>query len=128
MELRKVIDEIQMWPLESIVPYAHNPRIHPAKQITQIAESMLRFGAVQPVLIDPQGNLIVGHGRILAACQIGLKLYPAVVLDHLTETEIRELRLADNKIAENSHWDDPLLSAELAALLEAKVDMKSLGF
>src|SRR5436309_3535257 len=68
--------------------------------------SMRRYGVVNPALIDPKGTLIVGHGRILAARQLGLTVFPVIVLDHLTETEARELRLADNKIAENATWDD----------------------
>jgi ParB-like chromosome segregation protein Spo0J len=66
----------------------------------------------------------VGHGRILAARRPGLTVFLVIVLDYLTETEARELRTADNKIAENSSWDEVLLSAELAALLDAQVDLE----
>jgi ParB-like chromosome segregation protein Spo0J len=128
MQIPKVIEQIQMWPLERLVPYVNNPRAHTAKQVAQIAASMRRYGVVHPALIDPRGNLIVGHGRILAARQLSLKVYPVIVIDHLTETEARELRIADNRIGENSLWDEALLSAELAALLEAKVDLQTLGF
>jgi len=128
MDLPKIVQEIQLWPIERLVPYVGNPRSHSPKQVGQIATSMRRYGVVNPALIDPKGTLIVGHGRILAARQLGLTVFPVIVLDHLTETEARELRLADNKIAENAIWDDELLSAELAALLECKVDLEPLGF
>ena len=128
MDLPKIVQEIQLWPIERLVPYVGNPRSHSPKQVEQIATSMRRYGVVNPALIDPKGTLIVGHGRILAARQLGLTVFPVIVLDHLTETEARELRIADNKIAENAIWDDELLSAELAALLECKVDLEPLGF
>jgi DNA modification methylase len=128
MDLPKIVQEIQLWPIERLVPYVGNPRSHSPKQVGQIATSMRRYGVVNPALIDPKGTLIVGHGRILAARQLGLTVFPVIVLDHLTETEARELRIADNKIAENAIWDDELLSAELAALLECKVDLEPLGF
>jgi DNA modification methylase len=128
MQLPKMVQEIHMWPLDQLVPYAGNPRTHSRKQVGLLAQSIRRFGAVSPALISPQGNLIVGHGRILAARQLRLKTFPVIVLDHLTETEARALRIADNKLAENSTWDEALLSAELAALLEAQVDLESLGF
>jgi hypothetical protein len=85
-------------------------------------------GFVNPILVDRQGNVIAGHGRILAAQQIGLAELPVIVLDHLTETQVQALRIADNRIAQNGGWDDTILQAELNALLAEKVDLTSLGF
>jgi ParB-like chromosome segregation protein Spo0J len=90
MDLPKIVQEIQLWPIERLVPYVGNPRSHSPKQVGQIATSMRRYGVVNPALIDPKGTLIVGHGRILAARQLGLTVFPVIVLDHLTETEARE--------------------------------------
>ena len=74
------------------------------------------------------GNVIAGHGRILAAQFLGLTELPVIVLDHLSDAQVRALRIADNKIAENAQWDEEKLNAELAALLEEKIDLTSLGF
>jgi DNA modification methylase len=96
--------------------------------VAQIIASMRKYGMVNPVLIDRSGNVIAGHGRILAARQMGLTHLPVIVLDHLSEAEVRAFRIADNKIAENAGWDDQMLGAELAALLEEKIDLAVLGF
>jgi DNA modification methylase len=128
MQVPNMVQEIQLWDLDKLMPYVGNPRVHSRKQVGQIAASMRKYGVVAPAVVDPQGNLIIGHGRILAARQLQLKVFPVVVVDHLTEIEVRGLRIADNRIAENSTWDESLLSAELAALLESQVDMESLGF
>jgi len=117
-----------MWPLERFVPYIQNPRTHPDWQIQQIANSMREFGVVNPALVDVQGKLIAGHGRILAAPRADLTHFPVIVLDHLTESQARALRIADNQIAANAGWDQERLCAELAALLEEKVDLTLLGF
>ena len=117
-----------MWLIDRLIPYARNARKHSDQQIRQIAQSIRENGFVNPVLVDKHGNVIAGHGRILAAQQIGLTEVPVIVLDHLTETQIQALRLADNRIAENAGWDEKMLEAELAALRAEHVDLMSLGF
>jgi DNA modification methylase len=124
----KIVDRIEHWPLTRLVRYARNPRTHSPQQIHQLVASMRRFGIVNPALVDKQGNLIAGHGRILAAEQMGLTEFPVIVLDHLTEAQADALRVADNKIAENAGWDEELLAAALAAALEDEPDPISLGF
>jgi len=83
---------------------------------------------VNPILVDKAGNVIAGEGRILASQLLGLTELPVIVLDHLTQAQARALRIADNKIAANSGWDEEKLCAELAALLEEEIDLSSLGF
>jgi DNA modification methylase len=123
-----IVSHIELWPIDRLIPYARNPRSHSAEQVAQIAASEGEFGVVNPALVDVDGNIIAGHGRILAARKNGLTDFPVIVLDHLTPSQVRKLRIADNRIAENARWDEEKLSAELATLLEEQVDLTSLGF
>src|SRR5580704_1424370 len=102
MNSLKIVSSIEMWPIDRLIPYARNARQHSEKQIAQLAQSIRDNGFVCPVLVDKHGSVIGGHGRILAAQQVGLTELPVIVLDHLTETQAQALRLADNRIAENA--------------------------
>lgn len=128
MENLTIVSRMETWPIERLIPYAENARTHSQKQIWQIARSMRDHGMINPILVDQHGNVIAGHGRILAAQFLNLAQLPVIVLDHLNEAQVRALRIADNKIAENARWDDQKLNAELAALLEEKIDLTALGF
>jgi DNA modification methylase len=123
-----IVTQIEVWPIDRLTPYAKNPLTHPDQQVAQISISIQENGMVNPILVDKNGNIIAGHGRVLGAQLAGLTELPVIVLDHLTEVQARALRIADNKIAENSCWDEKKLYAELAALLEEKIDLTSLGF
>jgi DNA modification methylase len=113
----------------SLLPYAGNARTHSAEQVAQIAASILEFGFVAPVLVDERGEIIAGHGRLLAAQSLGLETVPTIVRAGLTEAQKAALRLADNGIALNAGWDEALLAAELAKLQEAgEVDLAFTGF
>ena len=124
----KIVSIIEVWSIDRLILYAKNPRTHTDEQIGQLVQSMRQNGFVNPVLVDRRGNVIAGHGRILAAQRIGLTEVPVIVLDHLTETQAQALRIADNRITENGGWDEAILQAELAALQAANVDLTSLGF
>jgi DNA modification methylase len=116
-------------PVASLVPYAENARTHSPAQVAQIAASIAEFGFVNPVLVDADGVLIAGHGRVMAAKQLGLASVPVLRLGHLSTAQARALRLADNQIALNSGWDEALLAAEIARIRdEAVVDLDVLGF
>jgi DNA modification methylase len=113
----------------SLTPYAGNARTHPKKQLQQIESSITAFGFVNPILIDEAGVLIAGHGRLLAAKALSLPTVPAIRLPGLSESQKRQLRLADNKIAANSAWDMELLKIELQALsVEVDFDCSVAGF
>ena len=99
-----------------------NPRAHSPRQIRQIARSIEAFGFVVPVLVDARGRIIAGHGRILAAQLRGWTEVPTICLDHLTEAQARLLMLADNRLNENSSWDDRLLAEQLKELSELDLD------
>jgi DNA modification methylase len=113
----------------ALLPYAGNARTHSAEQVAQIAASILEFGFVAPVLVDERGELIAGHGRLLAAKSLGLDTVPTIVRAGLTEAQKAAYRLADNRIALNAGWAEALLAAEVAKLLEmGGIDLALTGF
>nr|WP_307753587.1 ParB N-terminal domain-containing protein [Xanthomonas albilineans] len=115
-------------PVDSLIPYARNAKQHSQAQVAQIAASIREFGWGAPILIDGHNNVIAGHGRLLAARQLGMAEVPVVPLDHLSDTQRRALILADNKIGENAAWDDDLLGIELSELQDAGFDLDLTGF
>ena len=115
-------------PTSSLTPYENNARTHSEAQVDEIAASIQAFGFCNPILISGDGMVIAGHGRLMAAEQLGLEQVPVVVLDHLDETQRRALILADNRIALNAGWDDELLRRELSALQVEGVDLQLTGF
>jgi ParB-like chromosome segregation protein Spo0J len=125
MTLSFTPSEIEMWPLARLKPYAKNAKTHGAEQVAKIAASMAEFGWTTPVLVDGAGEVIAGHGRILAAAQLGLPEVPVIVLGHLTEAQRRAYRLADNKLTELGGWDDTLLGEELRDLMDERFDCRS---
>jgi len=104
--------QIQHWPLARLKPYARNAKTHDAAQVAKIAASMAEFGWTVPVLVATDGELIAGHGRVLAAAQLGLTEAPVIILGHLTEAQRRAYRIADNKFL----WLPPMVQ-ELSSLL-----------
>lgn len=90
--------------ISAIRPYEHNPKIHSDQQIGAVAESIREFGWMQPLVIDRDNNLVVGHCRLEAAKRLGHTTAPAVVAEDLTPEQIRAYRVADNKLAEMAKW------------------------
>jgi hypothetical protein len=120
--------QLEYLPLASLTPYARNARTHSPAQITQLVASIEEFGWTNPVLIDAAGEIIAGHGRVLAAQQIGLVTVPCLRLGHLSAAQKRAYVIADNKLAINAGWDLETLAAEIAALGEMAFDLGLLGF
>lgn len=114
--------------VSGLIPYARNSRTHSDEQVAQIAASIREFGWTNPLLIDEEGNLIAGHGRLLAAKQLGEKKVPCIALEGLTAEQKRALVIADNKLGLNAGWDEDLLSSELQALLGEGFDLSLMGF
>ena len=110
---------VEFRQIERLLPYVRNARTHSAVQIRQIAASIAEFGFNNPVLIDAEGSIIAGHGRVLAAGELKLPQIPVIVLSHLTESQKRAFRIADNQLALNAAWDPDLLRLELKALAAA---------
>lgn len=114
--------------ISSLRPYAGNARTHSKKQVTQIAESIRRFGFTNPVLVSDDDQILAGHGRVMGARKLGMTAVPTIRLSHLSETERRAYVIADNKLALNAGWDKELLSIELQALIDLDFDMSLTGF
>ncbi len=110
----------------ALVPYASNARTHSAEQVAQIAASIKEFGFTNPILVDSASGIIAGHGRLLAALQLGMVDVPVIELPDLTEAQKRAYVLADNKLALNAGWDMTMLASELLAL--DGFDLALLGF
>ncbi|GHE05228.1 DNA methylase N-4 [Defluviimonas sp. 20V17] len=108
--------------ISDLAPYAGNARTHSDKQIAQIAASMRQFGFTNPVLIDDEGGIVAGHGRVAAAKQLGITEVPTIALGHLTAAERRAYVIADNRLAELAGWDREILKIEFQALAELELD------
>lgn len=117
-------------PVDSLAPSRNNARTHPKRQVDQIAASIRELGFTNPILIDPDGTVIAGHGRLLAAKTMALAEVPTIIIEGLSEAQKRALRLADNKIALGAGWDVDLLKLELAELaaLDVEFDLSVTGF
>jgi len=105
-------------PLGRLKPWAGNARTHSKKQIRQIADSIETFGFTNPLLIDRDGRILAGHGRVAAAKLLGMAEVPCLRLEDMSEARKRAYVLADNKLALNAGWDEDLLAGELEALME----------
>jgi DNA modification methylase len=123
-----LVQRIERWLLDRLLPFANNARTHSDTQIARIAASIAEFGFVNPILVGADNLIIAGHARALAARQLGLTEVPVIVLDHLNATQRRALVIADNQLALNAGWDEEMLHLELAALREGDFDLDLLGF
>jgi len=128
MTLSFAPDAIEQWPLDRLKPYVRNAKKHGADQVAKIAASMAEFGWTVPCLVADDGELIAGHGRVLAAEMLGLTEAPVIVLGHLTDEQRRAYRIADNKLTELGEWDETILSEELQLLAAEEFDLSLIGF
>ncbi len=127
MDLVFAPSQIESWPLDRLRPYARSAKIHGTNQVAKIAASMAKFGWTVPCMVADDGELIAGHGRVLAAAMLGLKDVPVIRLGHLDEAERRAYRIADNKLTELGEWDEAMLRDEIAGLLAEDFDLSLLG-
>jgi hypothetical protein len=116
---KKVID---------LVPYANNSRTHTEHQISQIANSIKKFGFTNPILIDSNNTIIAGHGRLEAIKLLGHEEVPCIAITGLSKSQIRALIIADNKLALNASWNFQTLNEEIKNLKEEEFDLNILGF
>lgn len=122
--------QIEMWDIDDVIPYENNVKVHDKKQVDKIARSIKEFGFDQPLVVDANGVLIKGHGRRLAAIELGLKKVPVLVRADLDEDQVKASRLADNRVAMGD-IDTMLLQEELRKInmeLEGIFDAKELEF
>jgi hypothetical protein len=122
--------EVTYLRTSSLQPDPRNPRVHSDKQVHQIAQSIESFGFNVPLLIDDQQMVIAGHGRLQAARRLGWETVPAIRLGHLTESQRAAFLIADNRLTENSTWDERMLGEQLKILseLELDFDLETIGF
>ncbi len=121
-------NNIELKSIQSLQPYNANARTHSKRQINQIANSIQEFGFTNPVLISDDGQIIAGHGRVLAAKELGIEKVPTLRLSHLSPEQRRAYVIADNKLALNAGWDFEILSLELQALIDLDFNVELTGF
>jgi DNA modification methylase len=121
-------ERVEQTPVDQLHPYRNNARTHSTRQIKDIARSIERFGFVNPVLADANGQIIAGHGRVEAAKQLGLKSVPVLRIEHLSPAGIRAYTLADNRLAEKAGWDQEMLAIELQGLIDLNFEVELTGF
>ena len=114
--------------IETLIPFARNPRTHSEAQIAKLASSIVEFGWTQPILVDGANGIIAGHGRLAAARKLDLLEVPVIELGHLSPPQKRAYVIADNRLALDAGWDEELLSLELAELSESGYDLTMTGF
>src|SRR6266852_3968212 len=125
--MHPMVQRIEHWLLDKLIPFARNPRTHSDAQIAQIAASIAEFGFNNPILVDTKAGIIAGHGRLLGALKLGLTDVPVIVLDHLSDAQKRAYIIADNQLALNAGWDEDLLRSELAALQAEDFNVNLIG-
>jgi DNA modification methylase len=114
--------------IAKLIPYARNARLHSDKQVSQIAASLVKFGMVEPIIVDKKNNILAGHGRVLAAETLGWKTIDAIEVGRMTAKDKRAYIIASNRLAELASWDNELLGLELKGLLDEKFDVSLVGF
>ena len=121
-------DSIEQWPIDRLIPYARNSRTHSDAQVAQIAASIREWGWTTPVLVDEGGQIIAGHGRIMAARKLGMAEVPVVIASGWSDAQKRAYVIADNKLALNAGWDNDLLALEFGELEGLGFDLELTGF
>jgi DNA modification methylase len=119
--------KIEKINIDRLIPYARNPRNNKAS-VSKVASSIKEYGWQQPIVVDNEMVVIAGHTRLLAAQQLGLNEVPVHIAANLTAEQIKAYRLADNRIAQDSEWDESLLALELAELESLDFDLDLTGF
>ena len=117
--------EVKEWPIDKVKPYDKNPRNND-DAVEATANSIKEFGWQQPIVVDKNGVIIVGHTRLKAAKKLKLKQVPVTVAENLTDEQAKAYRLADNKTGELADWDVDMLDDELAGIED--IDMSDFGF
>jgi ParB-like chromosome segregation protein Spo0J len=122
-----VFMKIELMPVDQVLPYARNPRIN-AHAVEKVAASIKEFGFRQPIVVDGEMVIVVGHVRYEAAKRLGLKKVPVHVATDLTPEQIKAYRITDNRVGEESEWDKALLQLEIVELEEVAFSAELLGF
>ena len=121
-------DNVIRRKVSALVPYARNSRTHSPEQIDQIAASIKEWGFTTPILVDTDGQIIAGHGRLLAAQKLGLDEVPTMTAEGWTDAQKKAYVIADNKLALNAGWDNAMLAVEMQELGDMGFDLDLTGF
>ena len=121
-------DKIKRRKVDALIPYARNARTHSDEQVAQLAASIKEWGWTTPVLVDEDGEIIAGHGRVLAARKLGIKEIPTMTATGWTKAQKQAYVLADNQLPQNAGWDMDLLSVEMKDLDADGFDLNLVGF
>jgi len=121
-------DKVERRNIKTIIPYARNSRTHSDEQVAQIAASIKEWGFTNPILVDVDGEIIAGHGRLLAAQKLGLDEVPCITAVGWSDAQKKAYVIADNKLALNAGWDDSLLKIEFKELTDLNFDVELTGF
>lgn len=113
--------------VEDVIPYARNPRLVSEAAISKVAGSIAEFGFRQPIVVDGEGIIIVGHTRLLAAQRLGLETVPVLVAADLSPAQVKAYRIADNRTAQETTWDPELLELEIEDLSGLDFDLALTG-
>ena len=119
--------KIEQRGIDDIVPYENNPRLND-DAVDKVAMSLEQYGWQQPIVVDADGVIIVGHTRLKAAKQLGYEQCPVVVADGLSPAQVKAYRIADNKTGELAEWDEDLLNLEIKGLMDLNFDVSLTGF
>lgn len=114
--------------VEKLIPYINNARTHTKEQVTRLASSIKEFGFINPVITDGEHGILAGHGRIVAAKQLGIKQVPCISADYLSEAQKKAYILADNRLPMDAGWDNDLLKIEIESLQAEGFDVGITGF
>jgi len=117
--------QVKMRPIDELIPFEKNPRKN--QKVGKIAQSIKEYGFTQPIVVDEEDVVVIGHTRLMASKELGLKQVP-VVTKKLNDEQIKALRIADNRLNEDSEWDYFLLGDELKELLDLQFDLELTGF
>ena len=126
--MAKTTTDMELVPIDKLIPYANNARTHSKEQITKLRSSLREYGFISPVIIDRDFNVLAGHGRVAAAKEEHIAEVPCVFVDHLTEAQKKGYILADNRFAMDAGWDEDMLRVEMEALQGMDFDLGLTGF
>lgn len=120
--------QVKLVPVEKIIPYASNPRKNEGVPVAKVKASLKEYGWRQPIVVDTEGVIIVGHTRYQAALELGMTEVPVHVAEGLSKAQVKAYRIADNKTGDFAEWDDDLLRLEFTDLAEMDFDIDLTGF
>jgi|TARA_R110002050_G_scaffold2506_2_gene14503 ParB-like chromosome segregation protein Spo0J len=121
-------DKIKRKKVDALIPYARNARTHSDEQVAQLAASIKEWGWTTPVLVDEDGEIIAGHGRVMAARKLGIEEVPTMTASGWTKAQKQAYVLADNQLPQNAGWDMDLLKIEMQGLEDEGFDLELIGF